>query len=354
LTLDSDGTIYSTTNFGGASGLGTVFSIDKKNREKVLHSFTGGADGQNPLGGLVFGSDGNLYGSVGAGATGFGLLFKVDPGNGITVVYNFTGAPNSAGPGQLLAGRRKLYGPGTFGGSFKSGTVFQWERGAGEKVLYDFVGGADGRGAGPLVQDAAGNLYGVSAGGNLTCGAPYGCGLIFKIDTSGNYSVLHVFVRPDGANPQGPLVLDSAGNLYGTTATGGANNWGTVFKLTPAGKLTTLYTFTGGADGAEPHAGLVRDSAGNFFGTTFTGGIVNDKCFGFGCGVVFQLSPTGNTWTETVLHTFNGDNGDNPLAPVTLDSTGRTLYGTAYRGGDYNCHTINAGTSCGVVFKISR
>jgi len=215
------------------------------------------------------------------------------------------------------------------------------------------VGGADGAGSSGLLRDTSGNLYGASGGGNLTCNAPFGCGLIFKIDPAGNYSVLHVFVGPDGRYPQGPLVRDAGGNLYGVTSAGGALDSGTVFTLTPAGILTTLYSFTGGPDGAQPHGGLVRDSAGNLFGTAFAGGTVNDKCFGFGCGVVFQLSPTGATWTQTVLHSFNGDDGDNPLATLTLNPADHTLYGSAHRGGDYNCHTINAGTSCGVIFKIT-
>jgi uncharacterized repeat protein (TIGR03803 family) len=352
LLLGSDGTLYGTTSFGGASGLGTAFTIDKKNKQKVLHSFTGGSDGQDPLSGLVFGSDGNLYGTAsGGGATGFGTLFRIGPGNQFTTLYNFQGNPKSSEPVALIAAGDKFFGSAASGGGFFSGTVFQLDR-TGEKLLYGFVGGADGSGSGGLMRDTAGNLYGASGGGNLTCNAPFGCGLIFRIDSGGNYSVLHVFVGPDGMFPQGPLVRDAGGNLYGVTISGGALNSGTVFKLTPAGILTTLYSFTGGADGEQPHGGLVRDSAGNLFGTAFAGGIVNDTCFGFGCGVVFQLSPTGATWTQTVLHSFNGNDGDNPLATLTLHPTTHTLYGSAHRGGDYNCHTINGGTSCGVIFKI--
>jgi uncharacterized repeat protein (TIGR03803 family) len=354
LVLDGDGNLYSTTAFGGASGLGTVYKIDRKDIETVLHSFTGGPDGQDPIAGLVLGSDGNLYGTAnGGGTNGFGTAFRVNPGGQFSVFYQFQGGTKASEPGRLLAGKNRLYGTAAGGAPFFAGMVFQLDR-SGETDLYKFVGGADGAGPGALAKDANGNLYGVSGtGGNLTCNVPFGCGVIFKIDSSGMYSVLHVFVGPDGEFPQG-LILDSEGNLYGTAASGGVQNSGTIFKLTPAGQLITLYTFTGGADGGEPHAGLVRDAVGNFYGTTFTGGIVNSQCFNFGCGVVFQLSPSGNTWKETVLHSFNGADGDNPLAPLILDPQGQALYGTTSRGGDYSCTTINGGTSCGTVFKISR
>jgi len=189
-------------------------------------------------------------------------------------------------------------------------------------------------------------------GGDLTCTVSSGCGLVYKIHSSGNYSVLHVFVGPDGQNPVGVLP-DAAGNLYGVTAAGGAHNVGTAFKLTPSGQLTTLYTFTGGADGGQPHAGLIRDAAGNLYGTALAVGIVNSACFDFGCGVAFELSPAAGTWKETVLHSFNGNDGYGPEAPLTMDAAG-SLYGTTSTGGDFSCTTIAAGSSCGVVFKISR
>jgi uncharacterized repeat protein (TIGR03803 family) len=354
LVMDSNGNLFSTTAFGGASGFGTVYKIDRKNNETVLHSFTGGTDGEDPFAGLVLGSDGNFYGTaVYGGTNGFGTAFRVTRGGQFSVFYQFQGGTKASQPGRLLAGKNQLYGTAAGAAPFFGGTVFQLDR-SGETDLYKFVGGADGTTPGGLVQDASGNLYGAAGtGGNLACNAPFGCGVIFKIDSSGTYSVLHVFIGPDGQFPQG-LLLDSKGNLYGTAGAGGASNSGTIFKLSPTGQLTTLYAFTGGADGGQPHAGLIRDAAGNFYGTAFTGGIVNSQCFDFGCGVVFQLSPNGNTWKEIVLHSFNGADGDNPLAPLILDPSGTALYGTTSRGGDYNCTTINGGTSCGTVFRVSR
>ena len=352
MVLDGSGTLYSTTAFGGASGLGTVYKIDVKNNESVLYSFTGGADGEDPFTGVVFGRDGNLYGTaVNGGTNTVGTAFRVKlPGGVFKTIYEFDGVTASE-PGALIAGPNALYGGAAGGAPYYGGVVYRLDQ-SGVTDLYKSAGGADGSEPDRLVLDGSGNLYGVAGGGDLTCNAPFGCGTIFKIDAGGTYSVLHVFVGPDGEVPQGVL-LDRAGNLYGTTAAGGAQNAGTVFRLNPTGQLTTLYTFTGSADGGQPHAGLIRDSAGNFYGTTLAGGIVNSNCFQ-GCGVAFQLSPAGSTWKETVLHSFNGTDGQNPQAPLTLDAKGTTLYGTTSGGGDYSCTTINGGTSCGVVFKITR
>jgi uncharacterized repeat protein (TIGR03803 family) len=223
-----------------------------------------------------------------------------------------------------------------------------------ETDLYKFAGGADGNQPSWIVRDNAGNFYGAAGGGDLTCGPTRGCGVIFKIDAKGNYSVLHVFVGPDGIGPGG-LALDPAGNIYGATTSGGAHNSGTVFELTPAGQLTTLYTFTGGADGALPESGVIRDTSGNLYGTASSGGVTTSQCSDLPCGVVFMLSPTSTgAWHETVLHSFTGPDGDNPLGPLLLDPSGPALYGTTFRGGDFSCTTIAGGSSCGVVFKITR
>jgi uncharacterized repeat protein (TIGR03803 family) len=353
LVMDSTGTLYSTTSFGGADGLGTVYKIDAKKNETVLHSFTGGEDGENPTAGVALGSDGNLYGSAaGGGTNGFGTAFRQTPAGAFNAFYEFQGGTQASQPGRLIAGSNALFGTAAGGAPFYGGVVFRLDR-SGETDLYKFVGGADGSNGSGLIRDNSGNLYGVAGGGDLACSAPGGCGTVFKIDAKGVYSVLHVFVGPDGEYPGG-LAIDAAGNLYGTTTSGGAQNSGTIFKLTPSGQLTTIYAFTGGADGGQPNS-VILDSAGNLYGTTYTGGIVNSQCFDFGCGLVFQLSPgaTG-AWKETVLHSFNGADGDNPLGPLLLDPNQPALYGTTWRGGDYSCTTIAGGTSCGVVFKITR
>lgn len=356
IVQDSSGNLYSTTAFGGASGLGTVYRIEKKspNKETVLHSFTGGFDGQNPFTGVTIGSDGNVYGTAqGGGTNGFGTVFRTTPASAFSAFYEFQGGAQAQFPGKLIAASNVLYGVAGGGAPFNAGMVYRLDA-SGETDLYKFAGGADGSNSSWLIRDSAGSIYGAAGGGDLTCSAPRGCGIIYKIDTRGVYSVLHVFVGPDGDGPSG-LTLDSAGNLYGATVNGGAYNSGTIFELTRAGQLLTLYTFTGGADGQYPQSGVIRDASGNLYGTASSGGTVTSQCFNQGCGVVFMLSPmAGGTWKETVLHSFTGPDGDNPLGPLLLDPSEPALYGTTYRGGDFSCTTISGGTSCGVVFKISH
>lgn len=356
LTLDSSGNLYGTTMFGGSSGLGTAYKIGaKNNKETVLHNFSGATDGENPSTGLQFGSDGNLYGATtGAGANGFGTMFRITPAGSFSNFYQFQGGSQASAPQQLIAVSGAFYGVGGGGAPFYGGVVFRLDSN-GETDLYTAAAGADGRSLDSIIRDSAGNFYGTSSsGGDLFCGAPYGCGVIYKIDTKGVYSVLHVFVGPDGSTPHG-LILDSAGNLYGTTVSGGAYNAGTVFQFTPSGQLNTLYSFTGGADGAYPQSAVIRDAAGHLYGTTALGGVTTSQCSNGSCGVVFMLSPTAaGSWHETVLHSFTGPDGETPLGPLLLDPTQPALYGTTNSGGDFNCSTLNAASSCGVVFKITR
>jgi uncharacterized repeat protein (TIGR03803 family) len=181
-------------------------------------------------------------------------------------------------------------------------------------------------------------------------GGTSGAGVVFKLDSAGNETVLYTFKgMPDGSEPQAGLIQDAAGNFYGTTIFGGKGNCqyrscGVVFKLDTNGNETVLYRFTGGADGGNPTAGLVIDSAGNLYGTTLLGG--PPGCQDFVCGVVFKLDPSGK---ETVLHTFSGGTGFGPYAGLLMDPAGN-LYGTTYFGGNLNdCN----GQGCGVVFKIT-
>jgi uncharacterized repeat protein (TIGR03803 family) len=191
-----------------------------------------------------------------------------------------------------------LYGTTARGGN-GYGVVFEVNKAGVETVLYNFTGGADG--AYPiagLVRDAAGNLYGTTAnGGNTKCSAPSGCGVIFKVDSTGKETVLHTFSgHKDGAIPgYGSLIMDAKGNFYGTTTQGGdadcnaPDGCGVIFELDAAGKESVLYSFTGGMDGAVPEAGVVEDVHGNLYGTTFQGG--NPDCGMYGCGVVFKFTP---------------------------------------------------------------
>src|ERR1700722_18280865 len=247
-----------------------------------------------------------------------------------TVLHRFTGA-DGARPFAGLIGDSadNLYGTTIYGGAWGYGVVFKLNK-TGETVLHSFTGGADGSGpqAG-LIQDSAGNLYGTTENGGA-----WGYGVVFKLDTTGTETVLHSFAdKPGGANPVARLIQDSAGNLYGTTEYGGASGSGVAFKLDTTGTERSLYSFTGGADGGRPAAGLTRDSAGNFYGTTQYGGASNK-------GVVFKLDTTG---TETVLHSFTGfADGGYPYAGLIQDSLG-SLYGTTADGGP---------SHHGVVFKL--
>ena len=223
-------------------------------------------------------------------------------------------------------------------------------------VLYRLPGGS---GPGTLIMDAAGNLYGTTwmGGAYYTCapgGPPTGCGTVFELtpqaDGSWVEKVLHSFGNgADGAYPDAGLILDAAGNLYGTTESGGGpGNYGTVFELarTHANAVgwteKVLHSFGNGTDGSDPYAGLIIDAAGNLYGTTINGGT-------YGYGTVFELTPTGGGWTEQVLHSFNNDgtDGANPIEGVIIDAAGN-LYGTTENGGPYGTSSYPGDT----VFEI--
>jgi uncharacterized repeat protein (TIGR03803 family) len=295
LIRDLEGNLYGTTAYGGKWGWGVVFKVDTAGTETVLYSFTGAADGGRPLAGLIADSVGHLYGTTAnGGSQQHGAVFKLDK-TGETVLYSFTGAADGIRPyaGLIRDSAGNLYGTtmwGGPGGPSGSGIVFKLDTVGTETVLYRFTDGADGaRPQAGLIRDAAGNLYGTTFHGGVKtgiCASSGGCGVVFKLDTAGAETVLHSFKGGDGANPIAGLIGDLAGNLYGTTSSGGKSNRGVVFRLNKTGE-TVLYSFTGGADGARPYAGLIRDSAGNLYGTTVAGGGAN-------YGAVFKLTVVAN------------------------------------------------------------
>jgi len=245
------------------------------------------------------------------------------------------------GPDALVPNSNgNLYGTTSQQGAYGYGTVFKLDSTGKETVLYSFTG-TSGDGANPyagLARDAKGNLYGTTYYGGLESCNNIGCGVVFKLDTTGKESLLHTFTgtEGDGANPSGGLVRDAKGNLYGTTrfSAGG----GIVFKVDATGKETVLYAFSGHADGDEPFNGtLVRDGRGNLYGTTLLGGDLACS-LGYGCGTVFQVDTTGK---ETVLYNFTGTGGDgeNPMAGLVRDTKGN-LYGTTAYGGAYGYGTV--------------
>jgi uncharacterized repeat protein (TIGR03803 family) len=322
---------------------------------KVLYTFTGPPDGANPFAGLVQDAAGNLYGTTqDGGASNVGTVFKVDKTGKETVLYSFTGnGVNGDGSypeaGLVRDAAGNLYGTTDTGGGdgcsggYGCGTVFKLDKTGKETVLHAFTGGRDG--AYPeagLVRDAAGNLYGTTfSGGDLSSCYDYGCGVVFKLDKTGKETVLYTFTGgTDGGQPQAGLVRDAADILYGTTVYGGAvrecehYGCGTVFKLDETGKETMVHIFAGGQDGHFPEGGLVRDAAGNLYGTTNGGG--GHGCSnGGGCGAVFKVDKTGK---ETVLHSFAGRDGKYPSAGLVRDAAGN-LYGTTSEGGAHGYGT---------------
>jgi uncharacterized repeat protein (TIGR03803 family) len=246
-----------------------------------------------------------------------------------SVVHNFTGGSDGGGPlnGFAINANGILYGVASSGGASNSGVVFKVNKSGIETVLHSFTGGTDGASPqGSLIRDKAGSLYGTTIAGGT-----YGLGTVFKV-TVNKETVLYSFGGvSDGANPQAGLVLDTAGNLYGTTSQGGSSGNGTVFRLAPpqnnSGKWTetVLYSFGAGKDGKTPVAGVSLDAAGSLYGTTSAGGA-------HGYGTIFQLTP-GAVWTEKILHDFqDADDGAVPYAGLISDKSGN-FYGAATEGG---------------------
>jgi uncharacterized repeat protein (TIGR03803 family) len=326
---------------------------------KVLYNFCakGGtcADGSDPVAGLVRDSAGNLYGTTFAGgANDDGAVFKVDATGHETVIYSFCSQSNCTDglhpeAGLILDSTGSLYGTTFQGGANGLGTVYKVDRGGSETVIYSFCSVSEcADGDSPtsgLLLDSSGNLYGTTPSGGSHNG-----GTVFKINTAGVESVLYDFcsvgtgVCTDGQLPEAGLVRDSAGNLYGTTEIGGANQQGTAFKVDSSGHETVLYTFcpvAGCADGAMPEAGLIQDADGNLYGTALAGGVCIEK--GSGCGTVFKIDNEGH---QTVLYNFCSTSGCKdgglPYATLVQDTTGN-LYGTTFEGGSVNA---------GIVFKL--
>jgi uncharacterized repeat protein (TIGR03803 family) len=360
MVRDTESDLYGTTNGGGPpnndcdSGCGTVFKINHTTgKETVVYAFAGPPDGQFPLEVIRDGAN-NIYGVTrGGGTTGNGTVFKFDPTTGKeTVLYSFLGGADGSGPsGKLIRDSAgNLYGTTSFGGNlfcegFGCGVVFKIDTTNNkETVLYTFTGAADGGvPEGRLVRDAEGNLYGTTEyGGNLACndGTADGCGVIFKVDTSNQETVVYSFADGggDGRNPTGGFIADASGNFYSTTFRGGSGpcnkGCGTVYKFDPStGVETVLYSFKNASDGKHPVSELVRDPAGNLYGAA-GGGIGDDL------GLVFRVDSTNK---ETVLHRFHKEpDGDFPNGELVRDAAGN-LYGTTTSGGAHGS---------GVVFKL--
>jgi uncharacterized repeat protein (TIGR03803 family) len=350
LTFDGSGDIYGTTVVGGTSGCGTVYELPigrtERRTETVLFNFSCGVDGKNPYGGVIFDDAGNLYGTTVAGGSGgacsgdgCGTVFQLSK-TSETVLHNFTGGSDGFGPGSGLVfdAVGNLFGTTPDGGADSQGVVFEVSMRGGhwrERVIHTFTGGADGGvgSLGSLRVDAAGDLFGVTE-----VGGAHSAGTVYEMMPGQHggwgFRTLYPFKgQPDAAFPYGGVILDSKGDLFGTTYYGGTTGNGTVFELRAEPDRrwseSVVYDFRGGNDGSNPTSTPAFDPSGDIVGTTSMGG--NAIC---NCGTVFKIEST--TRQEHVIHRF-GSSGDGafPYYGLLLDGSG-TMYATTALGGDFN------------------
>jgi uncharacterized repeat protein (TIGR03803 family) len=382
LVQGSDGNFYGATGAGGDhfcndrrnNGCGTIFKITPSGKATTLYNFCPHldcADGKYASV-LIQGTDGNFYGTTSEGGAHFckmrkrnygcGTVFKITPRGRLTTLYSFCpqggkicmdGAAPYAGLIQATDGN--FYGTTAHGGANNDGTVFTITPSGMLTTLHSFDG-KDGRYPYTgLVQAANGNFYGTTDyGGTSGNCETIGCGTVFTVTPRGRLATLHNFDYTDGEYPGAGLVLGIDGNFYGATASGGIHGdlGGTVFKITPSGALTTIYNFcsqTNCTDGYAPN-GLVQGSDGNFYGTAFGGG-ANGDCGGIGCGTVFKLTRSGDL---TTLYSYcsqsNCRDGEAPDAGLIQASNGN-FYGTTGYGGDISCGEYGLG--CGTIWSVS-
>ena len=359
LIFDGAGNLYGTTQSGGIHAAGTVFELSPNGgggwTETVLHSFGRGTDGTLPYAALVFDSSGNLYTTTqGGGIDGLGAVVELSPRQGggwtETVIHSLGNGTDGYTPlaSMIVDAAGNLYGTTQQGGIHNDGTVFELSprQGGGwtETVLHSF--GNDSDGSQPyanLMLDGSGNLYGTTIAGGI-----HGYGAVFELSPNGSggwtETLLHSFGNgTDGTAPEAGLIHDAAGNLYGTTASGGIHSFGTAFELSPkqggGWTETVLHSFNTGGDGVNPIGALIIDGAGNLYSSTLNGGISE--------GSVFELSPRqGGGWSETVLYSFNfnGTDGGDPAYTALVSDAAGNLYGTAGSGGIYDS---------GIAFELS-
>ena len=339
LVQGSDGNFYGTAADGGANtdSHGTVFKITPAGVVTNLHNFSG-PDGLVPAAGLVQGTDGNFYGTTTQGGAtyvdgntpGNGTVFRITPAGVLTTLHSFTGYPadGQSPKGTIIQGSDgNFYGTTEGGGTVGGGTVFRLTPSGVLTILYSLGNGYDG--AQPdagVIQGSDGNFYGTTRlGGN-------GAGTVFQVTPAGAYTTLYSFARlgtSAGADPVAALVQGSDGNFYGTTETNGIDGAGTVFRITPGGAFTNLYSFT--AINQPLDGALIQAKDGNFYGTTYFGGAHS-------AGTVFQLTPAGAV-TTSYSFTGLGSEGGGPAAALVQGSDGN-LYGTTQIGGPANDGTI--------------
>ncbi len=363
LSQDTNGNIYGTTLTGGTDtsscsngqgfGCGIIFQITTEGVFSTLYNFCsqpGCSDGIDSFGTLAHDSSGNLYGTTDTGGATFaGTVFKVTPEGVLTTIYNFCAQSNCADGSSPTSGLVSLggdfYGTTSSGGANNAGTIFKISPSGALTTLYNFCSQpncADGETVYDTMIEASGKLWGTTQGGGAN-----NFGTVFSITLAGKFTTVHSFNSIDGSTPIGGLLHTANGNFYGTTSAGGTRDDGTVFKMTATGKLTTIYNFcakTDCPDGVAPLGGLVQGTNGSFFGTTVDGGS-NFR------GTVFEITPAGKL---TTIYNFcsqtNCADGEFPYAGLIQASDGK-LHGTTLQGGDLSCNSLNG---CGTVFNLTE
>ncbi len=331
----SNGNFFGTTAFGGTNGAnGTVFFITPNGAFSNLFFFNS-TNGSQPKASLVLGKDGIFYGTtaLGGASNDNGTVFKITSNGVLTSLFSFNGANGSRPTAGLFQGSDNLfYGTSAFGGaSNDNGTAFKITSNGVFTPLFSFNGTNGSHPMAGLVQGIDGSYYGTTASG----GATVTNGTVFKITSNGVFTLLFSFNGGNGSDPEGGLVQAPDGNFYGTTLGGGINDNGTIFRITPAGVFTNLFKFVlGGPDDTAPSASLTRASDTNFLYGTTQGNSTNlPPTF----GTIFRITPGG---ALTTLVTFDGSNGASPVAPLIQGKTDGNFYGTAFEAGPAGGGTI--------------
>jgi uncharacterized repeat protein (TIGR03803 family) len=373
LIQGADGNLYGTTGgFAGPNALGTAYRMTPAGDLTALYNFCalkGCGDGAYPSGGIVQAGNGNFYGvTYRGGALDAGIIYELTPAGKLTTMYSFCSQTNCTDGelpigGLIQATNGNFYGTTHMGGANgfagNYGTIFEITPSRQFTTLYSFCSQANcADGQSPyasLVQASNGNIYGTTVYGGVSsycADQSLGCGTIFEITAAGKFTTLYSFCSQancaDGFYPFSGLIQASNGNLYGTTQQGGTTGgYGTVFEITTAGKLTTLYSFcteASCADGEDPSSGLVQGSNGTLYGTTSFGGA---NCYAIFCGTAYEITPAGKL---TTVHTFHPAlEGMTPTS--IMQATDGTLYGVTSEGGD---NSTCASFGCGTVFSLTE
>jgi uncharacterized repeat protein (TIGR03803 family) len=311
----SDGDLYGIDQEDGPAFVGQIYKMDLSGNVTTLYSFTGGSDGAFPEDHLLQGTDGYFYGvTLRTKSGGNGTIFRIDSSGNFTLLYSFTGSVDGARPSTALVQGTdgSFYGTASQSGAYGYGTAYKLDSSGNFTVLHAFTGGADGGGPGEILQGADGNFYGTTGGGGT-----YNAGAVYKMSASGDVTTLYSFTGgSDGDQPPTGLVQGTDGSFYGVTEYGGAFKGGTLFKIDASGNFTSLHSFAG-AEGSLPLGTLIQATDGDFYGTTFENGPL-------GSGTLFKINSAGDL---TLLYGFPYGSGDNVPEAGLIQASDGNFYG---------------------------